>query len=274
MSRPRLLLLGVVAVMAHGATARAEETNTCISCHLEEKEEELSAPVEEWRQSSHAKADVSCDACHGGDPFEADEELSMSEDDAGFIGAPGWYDVPELCGACHEDMLDGYKQSVMAAQIDEGKRVAVCTTCHMMHGHDITRIEPREILTAENCGKCHDPQRAFDLLDVLNIADEKLRTARTLVVGLHGRIETGRLDRELAAIESRYLVAAHTYNIEHIREIAEICSGRLDAVSETADELEDEVRLRRRLGTAAIGFFTFVCIGALRLERNLRRKLR
>jgi hypothetical protein len=144
----------------------------------------------------------------------------------------------------------------------------------MMHGHDITRIEPREILTAENCGKCHDPQRAFDLLDVLNIADEKLRTARTLVVGLHGRIETGRLDRELAAIESRYLVAAHTYNIEHIREIAEICSGRLDAVSETADELEDEVRLRRRLGTAAIGFFTFVCIGALRLERNLRRRLR
>lgn len=272
MTGMRTLLLAV-AVLVYGSPGHAEEINTCISCHVKEKEEDLSAPVEEWRKSTHAKAEVSCDACHGGDPLEPDEELSMSED-AGFVGAPGWYDVPTLCGACHEEMLDGYSESVMAAQIDDGKRVAVCTTCHMTHGHAITHIEPSEVLTAENCGKCHDPQRAFNLLGVLESAGHKLETAHALVEGLHGRIETGRLDRELAEINSRYLVTAHTYNVERIAEIADVASVRVDALAETVADLGEEVRFRRRLGGAAIGFFTLVCIGALSLERNLRRRLK
>ena len=72
----------------------------------------------------------------------------MSEDDAGFLGTPSCDEVPALCGACHEEMYEGYKQSMMSAQIESGQRVAVCTTCHMVHGHDIAYVPPQEILTA------------------------------------------------------------------------------------------------------------------------------
>ncbi len=273
MSAPRLLLVVLVG-LAQAATVHAEEPSSCISCHFEEEEAELSAPVDEWRESTHARVEVSCDACHGGDPSETDEELSMSEDDAGFLGTPSWHEVPELCGSCHEDMLDGYNQSVMAAQIEKGERVAVCTSCHMTKGHAISRVEPREILTAEACGDCHDPQRAFDLLAVLESAGDMVASAEALVGELHGRIDTGRLDREISDIKSRYLVVAHTYDSERIMEVADASSVRIDALSEAVEDLGGELRFRRRLGGAVIVFVTLVCIGALKLESDLRRRQR
>jgi hypothetical protein len=272
MKATRALLLGVVGLMVSGTALAEEAVNTCISCHAEDEDEELSAPVEEWRRSTHAEVEVSCDACHGGDPLESDEELSMSEDDAGYIGAPSWHEVPEFCGSCHEKILEGYQQSVMAAQIESGERVAVCTTCHMSDGHAITRIVPSEVLTAERCGQCHDPQRAFDLLEALDSTSKDVEVAQKLISELHGRIDTGRLDRELAEIVDRYLVVAHTYDVERLAEVAEVCSARVDALSETAAALTEELHFRRRLGGAVIGFFTFVCLGALRLERDLRRR--
>ena len=66
----------------------AEALDACVSCHAEEEDSDLSTPVEEWRRSVHAEAEVSCDGCHGGNPHEEDEELSMDEGDAGFLGAP------------------------------------------------------------------------------------------------------------------------------------------------------------------------------------------
>jgi len=107
-SAARCVALGIalLSLVASGSVRAEKQVNTCIGCHVDSDEEELSSPVEEWGRSVHATVEVSCDACHGGDPLEEDEELSMSEDDAGFVGMPSWDEVPEMCGNCHEHILE------------------------------------------------------------------------------------------------------------------------------------------------------------------------
>jgi hypothetical protein len=265
-------LLAVALALGIGAeVVGAEEVNTCVSCHVDEEDEELSAPVEEWKQSAHAAAAVSCDGCHGGDPFEEDEELSMDEDENGYIGAPGWDEVPALCGACHEEILEGYNESVMASHIERGSRVAVCTTCHMTEGHAITGATPREILTEERCGECHDPERAFELLDLLEHTTGQLASVDAEVEVIRGALDTTRLDRELRGLRRRALVIAHTYDRERIAQISQVCDERLRAVSDETRKLIPEARFRRRLGAGVVLFFVLVSVGSIKLEIDLRR---
>lgn len=203
----------------------AEALDACVSCHAEEEDSDLSTPVEEWRRSVHAEAEVSCDGCHGGNPHEEDEELSMDEGDAGFLGAPGWADVSEFCEACHEEILDAYHQSVVGTIIEEGVKAAVCTTCHMHEGHAIAHADPREILT---------------------------EAARAGLDGISRIIDVSRLDREVKEIRQRAVVITHTYDRERIAEFAGVAHARLDAVASETLELEGEAVFRRSIhGVAA-----------------------
>ena len=252
-------------------SAWAEELDTsCVSCHLDEDDSDLSAPVEEWRHSVHAGAEVSCDACHGGDPFEEDEELSMDEEETGFLGAPDWADVSEFCGACHEEILDAYRQSVMAGQIEEGVRVAVCTTCHMSDGHAISHAIPSEILTEERCGECHDPARAIVLRDLLEDLGARIGSAREGLDEIRETIDVSALDRELEEIRWRAVVAAHTYDRDRISEVSSVARERLEGLSATARARAEQAAFRQRVGFGVVGSLLATCLGVIGLQRSVR----
>ena len=254
-------------------SAWAEEMDTsCVSCHLDEEDPDLSAPVEEWRHSVHAVAEVSCDACHGGDPFEEDEELSMDEEEAGFLGAPGWADVPDFCGACHEEILDAYRESVMAGRIDEGERVAECTTCHMSDGHAISDAIPSEILTEERCGECHDPARAIVLRDLLVDLGARIGSARERLDEIRDMIDVSVLDRELEEIRWRAVVAAHTYDRDKISDVSSVAGERLEGLSVTTRVRAEQAAFRQRLGFGVVGFLFVTCLGVIGLQRSVRGK--
>lgn len=254
-------------------SARAQETDTsCVSCHLDAEDPDLSAPVEEWRHSVHATAEVSCDACHGGDPFEEDEELSMDEEEAGFMGAPGWADVPEFCGSCHEEILDAYRQSVMASLIGVGVRVAVCTTCHMSDGHAISHAVPREILTEERCGECHDPARGIVLRDLLEDLGARIGSARERLDEIREMMDVSALDQELGEIRWRAVVAAHTYDRHKITEVSRVARERLEGLSVTTRARAEQAAFRQRVGFGVVGFLLAACLGVIGLQRSLRRR--
>ncbi len=250
------------------------EVDTCVSCHVEEEDSELSDPVDEWRRSVHAEAQVTCDGCHGGDPFEQDGDLSMDEDEAGFLGAPDWTEEAEFCGSCHEDVLVGYGQSVMASEIAKGNRVAVCTTCHMGDGHAIVRAVPAEILTEERCSQCHDADRAFKLLALLEQTRGHLARVSTSLERIQGRIDTSRIDREVAQVRQRAVVVAHSYDHVRITEVASVARERLEAAEVEIAHLAREADFRVRVGTGATALLGAACFGAMLLERNLRRRSR
>jgi hypothetical protein len=250
----------------------AEALDACVSCHAEQEDSDLSTPVEEWRRSVHAEAEVSCDGCHGGNPYEDDEELSMDEGDAGFLGAPGWADVSEFCGACHEEILDAYRQSVMGTIIEKGVKAAVCTTCHMHGGHAIAHADPREILTEARCGVCHEATRAIVLRDLLEETGGRIEAARAGLDGISRIIDVSRLDREVKEIRQRAVVIAHTYDRERIAEFAGVAHARLDAVASETLELEGEAVFRRRMGFGVVGALLLTLVGVVGLTRGLEKR--
>ncbi len=250
----------------------AEVESSCVSCHADEEDEELAAPVEEWRHSVHAEAGVSCDGCHGGNPFEEDEELSMDEDEAGFLGSPSWREQGSFCGSCHGDIRDSYATSVMASVIEEGETVAVCTTCHMPEGHDIRPADTAEILTEDRCSECHDGQRAVALREVLVDLDAEIAHAEHGLEALRGRIDTSSLDREVASLRQRAVVIAHTYDLERISQVADGARARLAGVDETTEALAAESTFRRRLGFGVVLTLSLTAAAAARWKTFYPRR--
>jgi len=272
--KPGALAAAALVGLCASSPVRSEEAveSTCITCHSQEEDEALSAPVEEWRRSVHAEASVSCDSCHGGDPQQDDADLSMDEEAAGYVGSPGRKDVIAFCGNCHEQVAKGFLQSKMGRKSTEGAKVATCVTCHMTKGHAIAHPDPREILTETRCGKCHEGGRAIALRDSLLHLDGLIRRADAYVVPIRGAIDTSVLDEELRSARENAVVIAHSYDLARIQAVSKGTAQRLDRLKSKAERLESDVASRRRAGVGVVTFFLVACLATLRLSSNLRRR--
>jgi hypothetical protein len=112
------------------------------------------SPQELFRADVHAKAGLTCEACHG------------QPTPKGTYAAIKRTDVAPLCGKCHADattmhrvnarlpvkQLSDWKQSVHAAALEHGDSSApTCSTCHGAHG-----VKAASTIKAEDvCGQCH-----------------------------------------------------------------------------------------------------------------------
>jgi len=267
-----IAFLFAALLQAAPAHSQQEPESTCITCHAQEEDEALSAPVEEWRRSVHAAASVGCDSCHGGDPQQEDQELSMDEEAAGYIGSPGRKDVIAFCAGCHEKIAEGFRQSVMGKKSTEGEKAANCTTCHMIEGHAISKPDPREILTKKRCGECHEGDRAIALRDEIERLRGLIQRADERVAPLRGAIDTSLLDGELRDAREHSVVIAHTYDLARIQKVAKGTAERLGTVKSKAERLESEVASRRRIGAGVVAFCGVGCLVTLRISSNVKRR--
>ncbi|MFQ5607302.1 MAG: cytochrome c3 family protein [Candidatus Zixiibacteriota bacterium] len=105
--------------------------------------------VKDFLKGTHARWGLSCADCHGGDPSAEDEDEAMDED-AGFIGSPAREDIPKFCARCHSDpnYMRGFNPNISTDQYSKylisghgmrltksaDPKVAVCTSCHGVHG--------------------------------------------------------------------------------------------------------------------------------------------
>ena len=121
-----------------------------------------------FETSPHAREDVHCTSCHGGDDTTDDEKLAHGK---GFAGKIAHADVPKLCAKCHADQkrmrpydipvdqYEQYQKSRHGQLLAKGdSQVAVCSDCH--GAHDIlpvadpeSRVYPTNI--PHTCGRCH-----------------------------------------------------------------------------------------------------------------------
>jgi predicted CXXCH cytochrome family protein len=115
---------------------------------------------------------ISCADCHGGDPKEEDQNLSMSAK-RGFKIRVKRQATPDYCGRCHKnasfmrkfdpqlrvDQLALYKTIVHAKQLATGRtRSAECVDCHGVHNiravsDPLSPAHPQHV--TETCAKCH-----------------------------------------------------------------------------------------------------------------------
>jgi len=159
----------MAAVLAIPAILEAEDQ--CVACHVE-LDDELAAPVEQFKTDVHSAAGLGCADCHGGDPTSDDPDESM-DPKKGFHGKLDPLDVPKYCARCHSDAMymkqynpglpidqyDKYRSSVHGERNAKGdKKVAQCASCHVPHDMKPAN-DPTSGVYALNipgtCAKCH-----------------------------------------------------------------------------------------------------------------------
>jgi predicted CXXCH cytochrome family protein len=127
---------------------------------------------EVFKADVHYHSHLSCVDCHGGDPQEENESLSMGLE-RGFKVRVKRTEVPEYCGRCHSDaafmhkrnpkervdQVALYRTSVHAARLAAGSPHAPeCVDCHGVHNiravsDPQSPANPAHVV--EMCAKCH-----------------------------------------------------------------------------------------------------------------------
>lgn len=121
-----------------------------------------------FEQSQHAREDVRCVSCHGGNDGSLEKAVAHG---GGFTALSNRAAIPTLCGSCHSslermraynlpvDQFALYQTSAHGLRLKTGDtRVAVCSDCH--GAHDILPpSDPASRVYVTNiprtCGQCH-----------------------------------------------------------------------------------------------------------------------
>jgi hypothetical protein len=187
---------GVFLALGLAAAARADSPSTpasptgCVECHLALDDSRMTPPAKAFSDDVHARAGLTCAACHGGDPKSQDQEIAH-DPRRGFRGKPTPFQIPALCGDCHADaarmrqfnptlrvdQLSEYRTSGHGKQLLKGNaKVATCESCHGAHGmlpvkDSRSPVYPTRV--AQTCDRCH--------------GDEPLMTAHRLPSDVYAR---------------------------------------------------------------------------------------
>ena len=170
-----VVMCAVLALCAGPRTGAAQSVQdetgpTCLICHGEVTSK-FGNVARVHNGSVHARFDVTCVDCHGGDPTQVEWQKSMSPQ-AGFKGRFTALESVTLCASCHNDyekmrqfgipidQLQQYKTSEhgKALFLTGNSTVAVCTSCHGVH--DILDVRnPKSSVyplnVPETCAQCH-----------------------------------------------------------------------------------------------------------------------
>ena len=172
----RLLAVAFLA-LGLAAAARADSPGTpasigCVECHLALEDSRMTPPAKAFSDDVHARAGLTCAACHGGDPKSQDQEVAH-DPRKGFRGKPTPLQIPALCGDCHADAarMRQFNPTLRVDQLSEyrtsghGKKllkgdptVATCESCHGAHGvlpvkDSRSPVYPTRV--AQTCNRCH-----------------------------------------------------------------------------------------------------------------------
>jgi hypothetical protein len=164
---------------AYPETPDEDKKDSCVECHGKDSflvtNKKLYDYFQRWRSSIHQQEGVTCVDCHGGDPKSSDKEKAHGGDlDAARPqSAVNFRNIPKTCGGCHEEVYQGFRESVhfehlvSKEQEDQGP---TCVTCHGSLNVEVLNVNTVE----ETCRKCHNeetensPENANEARTLLN----------------------------------------------------------------------------------------------------------
>lgn len=178
----KIVFLSLITVMGIFPVTGSVLADSCVVCHANRQfmvtNKKLYDYYQRWRISTHAQEDVACDDCHGGNPQGktklAAHGKSMSASDS--HSATNFKNIPETCGACHDDKLAAYRQSLHYKKMKQKKQEQKGPNCVTCHGS--LNATALNVNTVRNvCIQCHNaktknhpgiPNKAVSLLNDFN----------------------------------------------------------------------------------------------------------
>jgi hypothetical protein len=150
------------------APVAAQSKDNCINCHSRLKDN-AGQVVSIYQTSTHGRMSIGCDGCHGGDSSQSDKSKAHA---GHFIARPDTSATIEMCGACHRQPLEFFKNSRHVAARPNAGRLD-CAECHGVHGIGAASESFR---WPQFCAGCHGleylPQLARPFQEMLALADD------------------------------------------------------------------------------------------------------
>jgi hypothetical protein len=165
----------VAILLGFAATAASDG---CIECHGNEdfyaRFPRLYNYYQDWIESPHSQAGVTCDDCHGGDA----SGKAIENAHAGIFPVHDsrsslyFSRQPATCGACHTDKQAEFERSKhFKALKAESTAAPTCTTCHPA----MNKRPSYQTIVLNACTTCHQDGNRQDLPPVVDDAEDLLR---------------------------------------------------------------------------------------------------
>jgi hypothetical protein len=160
--------LTVAVLLDKSPTVAAQSKDGCIDCHnrLKDKPGQI---VSIYQTSTHRRAGVSCDGCHGGDSSQAEKNRAHAGQ---FVARPDTAATLEMCGKCHRQPLEFFKGSRHVAARPNAPRLD-CAECHGVHA---IGAASESFNWPQFCTGCHGleylPQLPRPFQEALALADD------------------------------------------------------------------------------------------------------
>jgi len=182
------LFLCATIFLRGAAPVIAQSAHNCLECHSRQKDEP-GAVVAIYKTSTHYRAALGCDDCHGGDSSQSEKSKAHA---GRFIARPDTAATLEMCGKCHRQPLEFFNSSRHFAARPNLKRLD-CVECHGVHAIGAASESFR---WPQFCTGCHGleylPPLPKPFQEMLALADD-------LREGLHQLELKGRTQPELIA---------------------------------------------------------------------------
>ncbi len=233
-----LMILWVWVGLAGTALSRgtalitAQSKDNCVDCHsrLTDKAGQI---VSIYQTSTHSRASIGCDGCHGGDSSQSEKTRAHA---GHFIAKPDTSATLEMCGQCHRQPLEFFKGSRHVAARPNAPRLD-CAECHGVHAIGAASETFR---WPQFCAGCHGleylPQLPRPFQEMLTLADD-------LREGLHRLEEKRREQPELVARrkEIRHMISELVHRTD-----AERGGERIPHILELGDTLKKQIALEEK----------------------------
>jgi nitrate/TMAO reductase-like tetraheme cytochrome c subunit len=151
----RPILCALAAVLA--AAPALAQSSLCADCHYAQPRAPRQDHLLDWDRSPHARNNVGCDRCHGGnpqdfEPFIAHRGILHSSDRKSPVHRAN---LPTTCGRCHVGPFVAFQDSRHYQLLNEGvERGPTCSTCHDAVAGRL--LSPKGL--EAQCASCHGPR--------------------------------------------------------------------------------------------------------------------
>ncbi len=235
--------VGLFFFLASTRTQAVETPDSCVACHRTiSGVKYLEHDFNDWERSIHAKAGITCQACHGGNAAapsvsEAHKGLKPSTDPS----SPVYFTrIPATCGTCHEAEFKAFQKSAHFRELKRSGRGPNCVSCHGSMANHI--LAPRDLELT--CNLCHRrPTQAFATMMALNNAGASLlRLEKTLAEARQKKIDVSAQEKagqELRTFYGRTVEDWHTFKMAKVLKTSQEITKRVNTV-------QNEIRLKEQ----------------------------
>ncbi len=244
------------------------ETSACIQCHTSDNMgPEMHEVTRQWKESWHAKNNISCHDCHGGAPEDA--SMSMMHQ-RGFKGSPKDVDIPEFCGTCHIAILDNYLKSGHGETFIATAEGPSCVTCHGSHNIQQASMD---IINEQLCSQCHTYERAKEMKQALFMVESKLNTIdkdmkRLKLLG----IATERQEKAFFRNHAEFRALFHSIDVDAVRIKSSDYAQKLEIIESEINDSFNKLAMRRNVSAYLFLLFIGLSIVVFLLSKSYEQQ--